>query len=87
MTQHHPMTLERFTALDREQKEEATLTGVCIGGRTEGRHLVLLYQLTAFYVEVYYNKVHHFISDLVAFDSTERLAPYLEKVNLNGVMA
>lgn len=81
------MTLEGFTALDHEHQMEATMTGVCVGGRTEGRYMVLLYQMSAFYVEVWYNKMHHFISDMIAFESTDRLSPYLEKVQLEGLMA
>lgn len=65
---------------------EATLAGVCVGGRTDGGCLVLLYHMSAFYVEVYYNKVHHFVSDLVAFDSTDKLSPYLEKISLKGLV-
>lgn len=80
------MTLERFTTLDREGKEMATLAGVCVGGRAEGACLILLYQMSAFYVEVYYNKVHHFVSDLIAFDGTERLEPYLKKISLKGLL-
>ena len=80
------MTLEGFTALNLERKMEATLDGVCIGGRAHEGYMVLLYQMSAFYVEVWYNKVHHFVSDLVAFDSTDNLAPYLGKIEIADLL-
>lgn len=80
------MTLEGFTTLNRERKMDALLAGVCVGGRSHEGYMVLLYQLSAFYVEVWYNKVYHFIGDLVAFDSTDDLAPYLEKIVIEDAL-
>ena len=74
------MTLKEFLALDYYGRMAATMRGVCVAGRNFDPYKVLLYQLNAFYVEVYYNKNHHFISEINGFDSTEQLEPYLAKI-------
>jgi hypothetical protein len=45
--------------------------------------MVLLYQLDSFYVEVFYNKTHNYISKLNGFDDTDLLEPYLKKIEIS----
>ena len=76
------MTIQEFIALDYEGRMNAALKAVCVAGRDENIFKVLLYQLNSFYIEVYYNKIHNYISDLVPFDSTDQLDPYIERFSI-----
>ncbi len=76
------MTLYQFIALDEMEQQEAIWEGVHIADREDEEHKILLYQLDAFYVEVYYHKKHNVIIKYQPFSSTERLAPYLEKIKI-----
>ena len=74
------MTIQEFIAMDYEGRLNTALRAVCVAGRDESVFKVLLYQLNSFYIEVYYNKIHHYISELKPFDSTDQLDPYLERL-------
>ncbi len=76
------MTLYQFLALDEMEQQEAIWDGVHIADRDDGEHKILLYQIDAFYVEVYYHKEYNVIRKYLPFNSTERLAPYLEKIKI-----
>ena len=76
------MNIQDFIKLDYSGRMEATSNGVCVAGRDENIFKVLLYQLNDFYIEVYYNKLYNYISEFVAFDSTDKLDPYLERIQL-----
>ncbi len=47
------MTLREFQLSDEAKQAEKLLDAVCVAGRDEGEHKVLLYQLDNFYVEVF----------------------------------
>ena len=79
---YYKMTLAQFNQLDYAEKLLACNDGVCVGGRDEGKFSVLLYQLCAFYVEVYYHKKYSYVSALDGFDDTDRLEPYLRKISI-----
>jgi hypothetical protein len=76
------MNIHDFIKLDYTGRMEATSSGICVAGRDENIFKVLLYQLNDFYIEVYYNKLYNYISEFVAFDSTDKLDPYLERIQL-----
>ena len=76
------MNIQEFTKLDYTGRMEATCKATCVAGRDENVFKVLLYQLNDFYVEVYYNKLYNYITEFVAFDSTDKLDPYLERIQL-----
>ena len=80
------MTLEAFQQLDFTGRLLAADKAVCIAGRDDGKHVVLLYQLNGFYIEVYYSRQHRHITDLVGFNDIEKLDPYLEKISLPACM-
>jgi hypothetical protein len=76
------MTLYEFNMLDEMEQVEAVWAAVCIDGRDDGEHKILLYQIDAFYVEVYYHKEHNVIKRFRSFASTEQLEPYLNKIDV-----
>ncbi|HEV7622148.1 MAG TPA: hypothetical protein VGO09_10455 [Flavisolibacter sp.] len=47
---------------------------------------ILLYQLSDFYVEVYYNYLKNQIEKFISFNSTDQLEPYLDKISLAGLV-
>jgi hypothetical protein len=77
------MLLDDFLALDYKGKMQATNGAVCISGRSDNQHMILLYQLNNFYIEVYYHKKYNYISDFHAFEDTDQLEPYLRKIEIS----
>lgn len=78
------MTLHEFNQLDEMEQAEAVWDGGFIADREDSEHKILLYQIDAFYVEVYYHKEYNVIRRFRSFSSTNELDPYLDKINLNG---
>ena len=76
------MTLYQFLALDEMEQQEAIWDGVHIADRDEGEHKILLYQIDAFYVEVFYHKEYNVIRKYLPFNSIDKLAPYLEQIEI-----
>jgi hypothetical protein len=60
--------------------------GTYIGKRKEGKASIVLYQLDAFYVEVFYHKYRRLVSRLHIFQSTQGLGPYLDAINLENLV-
>ncbi|HUR09838.1 MAG TPA: hypothetical protein VM012_00630 [Flavitalea sp.] len=56
--------------------------GVYIGKRSEDGKIMLLYQLNAYYVELFYNEYRKHIHWIGCFESTDLLDPYLENMNV-----
>jgi hypothetical protein len=71
-----------FIALDEAEQAEAIWEGVLIGDREDEEHKILLYQIDAFYVEVYYHKEYNVIRKFRPFSSTNPLEPYLKDIQL-----
>ena len=80
------MTFNDFIALDETSQEEVLAGKRCVWGRDEGKFKVLLYQLSSFYVEVYYHKEHKEIKKLLPFEDTDLLAPYLNKIDISELI-
>jgi hypothetical protein len=77
------MTLNQFHKLDEMEQVEALWEyGVHIADRDEGEHKLILYQVDAFYVEVWYHKEYNVVRKYRAFSSTDILGPYLDKLNI-----
>ncbi len=76
------MTLYQFLALDEMEQQEAIWEGVHIADREDEEHKILLYQIDAFYVEVFYHKEYNVIRKYQPFNSMDKLAPYLDKINV-----
>lgn len=77
------MTVYDFIDLDEVQQAKATWTGAHISQREDQEHIILLYQLQNFYVEVFYNKRFTCIKKFRPFISTEHLEPYLSKMKID----
>ena len=77
------MTLDEFLALDYEGRLKATNQAVCIGGRSNATHMILLYQLNGFYIEVLFDRQHNHISSFHAFNDMDLLDPYLKKIEIS----
>jgi len=72
------MTLYQFNALDEAEQQEALWEkGVHIAERDAGEWRLILYQIEAFYVEVWYQREDNYILKYRSFLSMEQLEPYL----------
>jgi hypothetical protein len=81
------VTLYQYNQLtEDEQANTVYQQGVLISLRYSARHRILLYQVGPFYVEIYYNPRKSCIDQFKSFDNLELLAPYLEKINLEGIL-
>ncbi|MDB5251463.1 MAG: hypothetical protein JWP27_632 [Flaviaesturariibacter sp.] len=69
-----------------EQLDLLYSDGVYIGKRKEANRTVLLYQLDAFYVEVFYAKHRCFYTGIRCFRSTVLLDPYLESIDVEHLV-
>jgi hypothetical protein len=81
------MKLSGFIVLSIEEKKSAVLhKGVLLGKKTGLEHLVFLFQLNAFYVEVVCNIKLKTIQEYRAFEETRFLAPYLEAISIEPLI-
>ena len=77
------MTLYQFIALDEMEQADAIWEGVDIDDREDEEHRILLYQIDAFYVEVFYHQEYNVIRKVRPFSSTEQLEPYLNQIQIS----
>ena len=81
------MTLEQFNKLPIEQQQKAVLQkGVFLGERKDPPLRMMLYDMGRFYVEVFFLSRFNKVAWFNGFTSTDKLAPYLEKINLAPVL-
>lgn len=78
------MTIYEFKALSGFEQAEAVWNGTLLTHREDGFFRILLYQVDAFYVEVYYHKEENVLLRLRSFTTTRLLEPYLEQIDLKG---
>jgi len=71
------ITLYAFNQLSDDDKAEATWAGTYLSNRTEDAHIIQLYSLPDFYVEVYYFPETNTITRFRAFKSLRQLTPYI----------
>jgi len=77
------MTLQQFMSLPGEvQMNTISNNGVYLGKRKAGNHVVFLYQIDSFYIEVFYHRQKNKVTKLRSFRSTAILEPYLRQVSL-----
>ncbi|MEI6949855.1 hypothetical protein V9K67_21895 [Paraflavisolibacter sp. H34] len=79
------MTLFEFNALRQEEKIRLLFGAVRLAHREDDRHLILLFQIDGFYVEVYKDKEQYEFARIRSFTSTDPLDPYLEDINISGI--
>ena len=81
------MTRYHFNILDENEKAKLVWAkGVLIGERTEAFHTIRLYQVDAFYVEMYHHNHFNVIIKMVSFSHTDQLQPYLQEISLDGLV-
>ncbi len=80
------MTIDEFNELTREVQIDVLLNdGVYLCQRTRGKQWIELYQIEAFYVEVYFNQKQNRILRFNSFLSTDALKPYFHLIPLTGL--
>lgn len=83
MKQNLKITLYDFSVLSTaEQIDILYANGVYIGKTLKEDMNVVLYQLDAFYVEIYYRKYRCLVQRVRCFTSTMCLNPYLENMDV-----
>ena len=83
-----PMKPDTFNTLDSAAQRRYLLEqGAYLGHRKDNPWSVLLYQVRDFYVEVTFSMNSLDIHSVEAFDGTERLEPYLERISIDGLFA
>lgn len=81
------MTLQYFRRLSETKQFRRLMTkGVCVGERVTADTQMLLFQLDYFYVEVTFNKYTDEPLSARSFESTDELAPYLQSIDLSGLL-
>ena len=82
------MNLQLFQQLNAAEQEQALWEhGVFLDERQVQHFKVLLYQMASFYVEVYYDKTISEVTRLKSFTSTTLLQPYLDKIDVTGILS
>lgn len=79
------MTLYQFIAMDEMEQQEAIWEGTHIGDRSDEEHNISLYQIDAFYVEVFYHRELKVVRRYRPFKSTEQLAPYPGQIDISAI--
>ena len=70
--------MHQFNTLCKEdQQNELLRAGVFLAEREDGPFRIMLYQLDAFYVEVYFLNLYNKVAFLQSFTDVDALQPYL----------
>ena len=81
------MKLSTFILLNEDQKQNVLLhDGMLIAKRTDPEHLIFLFQLDSYYVEVYGNLSNKKVMEYKAFTKTDQLSPYLETIDIASII-
>ena len=72
------VTLFDFNAMDDNERAEVAWSGTYLGDRQEGGHIIQLYSLPDFYVEVFYDTDRNDISRIRGFKKLHLLTPYIQ---------
>ena len=81
------MTLSQFNKLSIEEQQKAVLiNGVFLGERKDPPLRMMLYDMGRFYVEVFFLSRYNKVAWFNGFQSTKKLEPYLQKIDLSSVL-
>jgi hypothetical protein len=81
------MKLSDFILLNIEEKKATLLhDGILVAKRSNLHHLIFLFQMNAFYVEVLCNLTKKSVQEYRAFEETKFLSPYLEAIEINHLL-
>ena len=81
------MKIHHFNHLAKAAQQQTLLNnGTFLYERVEGPFKIMLYQLDEFYVEVFFSNINNKPSWFKAFNDTEELQPYLETIDVSGLV-
>ncbi len=81
------MELYEFNVLTKDEKTALVWSkGDYVADRKERDCFILLYQVFSFYVEIWYVTAENKINKLRSFNSTNQLQPYLEVIDISGII-
>jgi hypothetical protein len=81
------MLLKEFKYEDKHTKKELlSRCGVYLAQRPQDDSLVLLFQIDAFYVEVFYDAEEQEVGYMRAFTSLDELDIYLRQIDITALM-
>ena len=81
------MVLDLFNTLPKKAQQEVLLAhGTFLAERADGPFRIMLYQLESFYVEVHFFNLYNKVAFFAAFDTVEALEPYLEAIDVSGML-
>ena len=81
---HKLMEHIEFSELPESLKlVELLAKGVFLDFIIKGVYMVKLFQLKNYYLEIYYHIEKNRIDNIISFDDTNKLKPYLNKIKLN----
>ena len=81
------MTFSSFNELtEREMKSVLWNEGAYVASKVDQGFTVALYQLHAFYVEVYYHHSFNQIERIRSFSNTEQLIDYLHHIDISSLL-
>ena len=81
------MFIHDFKELEQEmQAQVVCMRGQYLGERASDGWLIVLYQVSSFYVEVIFQPRNGSLISFHASENEELLDPYLEKISLSGLI-
>lgn len=81
------MTLTIFNGLSLEEQQIAVLQeGIFLAERKDSPLRMLLYDMTFFYVEVFFLNRYNKVAWFNAFTSTEKLEPFLVHIDVSSIL-
>ena len=82
------MTLQQFKHLRHSNKTETIWKkGEHIASRYDGVFSITLWQIGAFYVEIYFDVLRNKITAFESFENGQLLDPYLMQVDISSLFA
>ena len=81
------MTLNQYNLMDQAtQAHILSDYGVLLADRHDIGHVILLYQIDGFYVEVYYSRQSIKLVRFRSFSNTDELSPYLGRIDIEELI-
>lgn len=81
------MKLSDFFVLNAQEMQLILLhEGVLIAKRNHSTHMVFLFQLDDYYIEMYCNKANKAVEEVRVSVNMQTLTPYLEAINIDDLL-
>jgi hypothetical protein len=78
------MDIRDFNFMDGMAKTEVLASeGVYLAERHDGCYRISLYQVSGFYVEIYYHKTRFFYICIRSFEDSSELFPYMDDIDIS----